>query len=260
MRSRARTCGACRSADGAILFTGGDLHGRLGRQAPGGRKPFGATTLINSADEQAASVQNGTVSFLARHSANLWRGGVSRIFFIGRLDGQAICPLVDKKAMEDKRPSVLLIAEGAQGSSYLASRLDKRGCECSFALSCQEAFLIRRDRKVDLVLSPTSLREGALHSVINLLEESDTTVFYSHVVERGCWWLPALWRGEKCFGSSALRPSEFVPLLDQTIKDIQSDAPAAPESRPLPVSRADVFVMSPFTVAGGISRSQSSAS
>ena len=148
--------------------------------------------------------------------------------------------------MEDKRPSVLLIAESAQGSSYLASRLDKRGCECSFALSCQEAFLILRDRKFDLVLSPTSLRDGTLYSIMNLLEGSDTTVFYSHAVERGCWWLPALWRGEKCFGSSALRPSEFVPLLDQTIKDIQSDAPATPESRPLPVFRADVFVISPL--------------
>lgn len=148
--------------------------------------------------------------------------------------------------MEDKRPSVLLIAESARGSSYLASRLDKRGCVCSFALSCQEAFLILRDRKFDLVLSPTSLRDGTLYSIMNLLEGSDTTVFYSHPVERGCWWLPALLRGEKCFGSSALRPSEFVPLLDQTIKDIQSDAPATPESRPLPVFRADVFVMSPL--------------
>jgi hypothetical protein len=149
--------------------------------------------------------------------------------------------------MEDnKRPKVLLIGENVQGFSYLASRLNNHGCECSFALSCQEAFLILRNRRFDLVLSPTSLSDGTLYSIMNLLEGSDTTVFYSHAVERGCWWLPALRRGEKCFGSSALRPSEFVPLLDQTIKDIQSDAHAVHESRPLPVFRADVFVMSPL--------------
>jgi len=147
--------------------------------------------------------------------------------------------------MEDKRPRVLLIGESAQGSSYLATRLLNRGCACSFALSCQEAFLTLRNRRFELVLSPTSLRDGTLYSIMNLLEGSDTTVFYSYAVERGCWWLPALRRGEKCFGSSALRPSEFVPLLDQTIKDIQSDAAVAPESW-LPVFRVDVFVMSPL--------------
>ena len=66
--------------------------------------------------------------------------------------------------MESKRPSVLLIGENAQGSSYLASRLDKRECECSFASSCREAFLILQDQKVDLVLSPMSLPDGTLDS------------------------------------------------------------------------------------------------
>ena len=124
--------------------------------------------------------------------------------------------------MEDKRPKVLLIGENVQGSSYLASRLNNRGSACSFALSCQEAFLILRNRRFDLVLSPTSLRDGTLYSIMNLLEGSGTTVFYSHAVERGCWWLPALRRGEKCFGSSALRPSEFVLCLTKRLRKFRA--------------------------------------
>ncbi|HVB55360.1 MAG TPA: hypothetical protein VNE63_02875 [Candidatus Acidoferrales bacterium] len=53
-------------------------------------------------------------------------------------------------------------------------------------------------------------------SLIFLLDRSNITLFYFHAVEDGCWWLPALRHGQKCFGSSALRPSEFVAALDDT--------------------------------------------
>ncbi len=118
----------------------------------------------------------------------------------------------------------------------------------------EEAFQILRDQKFDLVLSPTSLRDGKLYSIMSLLEGSDTTVFYSYAVEDSCWWLPALRSGKKCFGSPAFRQSEFVALLDETIDQIQRDATAVAEIRPLPVFHADRFCDIAFTVAGGIGR------
>ncbi len=72
-------------------------------------------------------------------------------------------------------PSVLLIGGRSHGSSYLASRLDKRGCECSFALSSRKAFLLLRDQKFDLVLSRASLRDGAHYPIISLLRRGQTT-------------------------------------------------------------------------------------
>ena len=147
--------------------------------------------------------------------------------------------------MESRKPSVLLIGETAQGSSYLSIRMETRGCECSFASSCREAFLILRGRKFDLVLCPTTLRDGSLHSIMSLLEGSGTTVFFSCMVEDGCWWLPALRCGQKCFGSPALRPSEFVTLLDETNKQLRRVVPAALASQPLRVLRADGSVISP---------------
>jgi PleD family two-component response regulator len=145
--------------------------------------------------------------------------------------------------MRNKMPSVLLIGEKSNGSSHLTRCLDTSGCECSFASSCREAFLILRKKKFDLVLSPTILPDGKLYSIMNLLEGSHTTVFYSYAVENSCWWLPALRSGQKCFGSPAFRPSEFVTLLEETIKQIHRDAVTPRESPQPPVSRADVFVM-----------------
>jgi len=122
--------------------------------------------------------------------------------------------------MESGRPKALLIGENPQGSSYLAKRLQERGCECEFAVSYQEACWLFRTQDFDLVLSPMRLRGGSLFPLIGLLDGSGITLFYSHAVEDGCWWLPALRHGQKCFGSSALRPSEFVAALDEAIEEI----------------------------------------
>jgi CheY-like chemotaxis protein len=122
--------------------------------------------------------------------------------------------------MEPRRPKVLLIGETSQRSSYLAKRLQGRGCECEFALSYQEACWLLRAQDFDLVLSPMRLRDGSLFALIALLDGSGITLFYSHAVEDGCWWLPALRHGQNCFGSSALRPSAFVAALDDAIEEI----------------------------------------
>lgn len=140
------------------------------------------------------------------------------------------------------KPNILLIGETVQGSSFLAS-LHGRGCECSSATSCREAFLILRKRPFDLVLCPMRARDGSLYPVMRLLEGSGTTMFYFYPVERGCWWLPALRRGQMCFGSAAYRGKDFATLLDETIKQIERDALAVVERQsplipPTPVSLA----------------------
>jgi CheY-like chemotaxis protein len=122
--------------------------------------------------------------------------------------------------MEHKRPKALLIGENPQGSSYLAKRLQTRGCECEFAVSPQDVYSLLRAQGFDLVLSPIRLRYDSLFGLIALLDSSGVTLFFSHAVEDGCWWLPALRHGQKCFGSSALRPSEFVVELDEAIQEI----------------------------------------
>jgi CheY-like chemotaxis protein len=122
--------------------------------------------------------------------------------------------------METRWAKVLLVGETPQGSLYLAKLLQERGCECEFAGSYQEACSLLRAQDFDLVLSPMRLRDGSLFPLLGLLDGSGITLFYSHAVEEGCWWLPALRQGQKCFGSSALRPSKFVAALDDAIEEI----------------------------------------
>lgn len=135
---------------------------------------------------------------------------------------------------------VLLIGETPQGSSYLAKRLQTKACECSFATSHQESRWLLGTQGFDLVLSPIRLGDASLFPLIDLLEGSGVTLFYSHAVEEGCWWLPALRRGERCFGSSALRPSEFVSVLDEAIEQIRFGGNVADSARRSPAYRSEL--------------------
>jgi hypothetical protein len=116
----------------------------------------------------------------------------------------------------------LLIGESRQGSSYLAKRLQERGFRCEFATSYEEIRSLIRAQRFDLVLGPTKLRNVSLLPLLDWLAGSTATLFYSQAVEEGCWWLPALRHGERCFGSCALRPSEFMSALDETISEVIS--------------------------------------
>jgi hypothetical protein len=142
--------------------------------------------------------------------------------------------------MKAREPQALLIGENAQGSSHLAKLLQERGCKCSFATSYQEACSLLSGERFDLVLSPTRLRDCSIFPLLGLLEGSRVTLFYFQLVEDGCWWLPALRSGRKCFGSYALRPSEFVVSLGEIIDDIQVRSQDTVEAQPASFSASSV--------------------
>jgi CheY-like chemotaxis protein len=137
-----------------------------------------------------------------------------------------------------RKPRVLLIGETINDSSYLAKRLEERGCHCSFAKSCQESASLLRQADFDLVLSSARLRDCGGAVLIDQLKGSGATLFYYYAVEQGCWWLPALRRGRECFGSPALRPTEFVTVLDELIRELRSEEPVSGKGLPLPVPRS----------------------
>jgi hypothetical protein len=139
--------------------------------------------------------------------------------------------------MDVKKLKALLIG-GSRKSSLLSNRLRKNRCDCWFAISRQEVWKLLDDQSFDLVLGPIRLNnDDSLYPLISRLDGSDTTLFYSQAVEDSCLWLPALRWGVNCFGTAALRSSEFVTVLDETIQEIQSIMRMAVELQPPAVSR-----------------------
>ena len=115
--------------------------------------------------------------------------------------------------MKPVQTRALLIGENSQGSSYLIKRLEGYRCECGFATSYQEAVLAAQASKFRPCVKPNEAPRQQPFPLVNQLEGSRTTLFYFQAVEEGCWWLPALRLGRNCFGSCALRPSEFIASL-----------------------------------------------
>ena len=113
---------------------------------------------------------------------------------------------------------VLLLGESAKGSSHLLRRFQKWGCDCSVATSTEEALALPDHHAFHLILSTLPLRR--LDPLLEVLGESDCTVFFTCPVEDGCWWVPLVRHGQKCLGTPALLAGEFVELLPRLVKEI----------------------------------------
>jgi hypothetical protein len=131
--------------------------------------------------------------------------------------------------MAAKTPKVLLIAASPMGVSFLVTRLKKWECEIHFASCYKEANMFVGTQRFDVVLSEFKLSDGSSYPLADLLVGSNTTLVYSYPVETGCYWLPAVKNGRSCWGSLAMRPSEFVLYLDDILKEIRSRLAAVSE-------------------------------
>ena len=147
--------------------------------------------------------------------------------------------------MHASKIKVLLIRESQNTYSPLTDHLRRGGCECCFAASKREAGLLLDNHTFDLVLGPIRLKSESLYPLIGRLDGSLTTLFYSQPVEHGCWWLPALRRGQNCFGAPAFRPGEFVTVLDAIIAEIRSSMRVAAEAQPHIASQHSGSVVKP---------------
>jgi hypothetical protein len=135
----------------------------------------------------------------------------------------------------DTEFGVLLIGESARSFTHITRRLEKHGCRCRFADSYEQAREIILNEPLDLILSVIPPRENAISSLTELLLGTRASIYYAQLVEDGCWWLPALRQGERCFGAPALRPSEFAALLDQEVERIHAGGQAEPKPPIAPV-------------------------
>ena len=115
---------------------------------------------------------------------------------------------------------VLLVGESILSSSFLVTHLWRRGCKCELAMSYEEVLARLGGQDIYLMLCPLRLSRRNLLPLVDLLEGSGISLFYAASADPGCWWLPALRQGRKCFGSHAVSPSEFFSALDEVIERV----------------------------------------
>ena len=129
--------------------------------------------------------------------------------------------------MSQEAVNVLLLDKCAKGASCLSWHLERRGCRCWFATSAEKALELFHQYNFQLILGTSPVPQAT--QMASLLGGSDCSVFYAYPVEQGCWWLPLMNRGQKCFGAPALRSSEFADVLDQELERIRARNFAAPK-------------------------------
>ena len=122
---------------------------------------------------------------------------------------------------------VLLLGEYSKEAQRLMWHPGQRGCHCCFAASAEEAVALFHQCEVHLILSTSPVHQAT--KIVSLLGRFNCDVFYPYPVEQGCWWLPLMNDGQKCFGAPALRPSEFANVLDQRLEEIRTCDFTAPK-------------------------------
>ena len=155
---------------------------------------------------------------------------------------------------------VLLLGESSSNFPQLQKSLERRHCSCRKVHSYEEAHRVLEEETPDIVLSAIPPQPGAISSLTERLAGSKASFYYAYPVENGCWWLPALRRGERCFGAPAMRPGMFTGVIDQVVETIRAErgqqqrtAPVAALARVVPVRpiRPRNAALLAFTKAAG---------
>lgn len=127
--------------------------------------------------------------------------------------------------MNVRTPRVMLVGESEEAASYLLYRLQAQGCECYFARSYEQARRLLCEQGLDLVLGPVPRGEEDVEALLGAFTAAKATLFCFHTVGDRCWWVPAVRRGRKCRQTPALQPSEFIAVLDATVREIKREVP-----------------------------------
>lgn len=112
--------------------------------------------------------------------------------------------------------NVVLIGENAQAWWHLGRHLEQMGCTAWFASTSEEARAVVERHLVRVILSARPVTE---RSPVIRLVRPDRSVFYSVPVESGCLWFEAVPEVSSVRPMRALRPAEFMRLLDNLIRD-----------------------------------------
>jgi hypothetical protein len=125
--------------------------------------------------------------------------------------------------------NALLISESQRGCWHLARHLEQLGCSCWFASTAEEVPTLLGQRPFRLVLSTRPVTERG--PFMQVLRGPDRFVFYSFPIKDSCLWfqaVPEILQGPR---ARALRPSEFMSILDDVIAHCRAEDKEASTNR-----------------------------
>jgi hypothetical protein len=101
----------------------------------------------------------------------------------------------------------------------LLKYLEKFGSEFSFASPQAVTLEFVKNGDYSLILLDSTVPKQLRWELSSELSGSEVSLFYTFPVEEGCWWLPALRRGQNCHGAPAFRRNEFPLELERILQD-----------------------------------------
>ena len=117
---------------------------------------------------------------------------------------------------------ILLVGKCLVGSAELCSFFQGLGARLHFSETLAGAASLLRRRRFDVVLSQARLPEGSARRLLRNLPTSSASFILSFRVESTYLWLPAIWNGKRCWGTLAMRPSEFRAKLRELLGERHS--------------------------------------
>jgi len=115
-------------------------------------------------------------------------------------------------------PNVLLVGRNGSWGTLVLRPLEKFGGELSFAAPEIVTPEYVRRGAYNLILLDSTVPPEHRRQLASELIGSGVSIYYSFPVENGCWWLPALRRGQDCHGAPAFRRSDFPTELERILQ------------------------------------------
>jgi hypothetical protein len=115
-------------------------------------------------------------------------------------------------------PNVLLVGRNGSWGTLVLRTLEKVRSEMSYATPQAVTQEFVRKGAYDLILLDSTVPPEQRRQLASELIGSEVSIFYTFPVENGCWWLPAVRRGQDCHGAPAFRRNEFPFELERILQ------------------------------------------
>ena len=116
-------------------------------------------------------------------------------------------------------PTVLLVGRNGSWGTPVLKSLEKLGSELSYVTPQDVTPEFLRNSPYKLILLDSTVTHEQRKQLTSGLNGSKASIFYTFPVENGCWWVPALLRGQDCHGAPAFRRNEFPLELQRIFQD-----------------------------------------